>query len=349
MPQGSAHPGGQACLIGSTRWVSGESGGLVKPAELVRALGPALDGALIERHDSDYARRRLVWNGIFDRWPAVIVRARSVADVRRTIAVAAEARCLLAVRCGGHSLPGFSTCDDGIVLDLSSLNQVAVDAEKRVAEIGGGALLGHVDRGTAPHGLVAPAGVVSHTGAGGLTLGGGMGWLSRRLGLTIDSLLSAEVCLADGRVAHVSEASEPELFWGLRGGGGNFGVVTRFVFRLHELGPVLVGSWMYPASQVGTVLERYAELAARAPRQLSTAFTATAAAIRVTAFWSGSEEGAQAAVAPTASLAGQPRARSAESPSWTCRAGQMITSAGDGGVTRRAGSSTRSAGRRPAS
>jgi FAD/FMN-containing dehydrogenase len=271
-------------------------------AELIRALGPALDGALIERHDSDYARWRLVWNGMFDRRPALIVRARSVADVQRTIAVAGEARSLLAVRCGGHSLPGFSTCDDGIVLDLSSLNRVAVDAERQIAEVGGGALLGDVDRGTARYGLVAPAGVVSHTGAGGLTLGGGMGWLSRRLGLTVDSLLSAEVCLADGRVAHVSEASEPELFWGIRGGGGNFGVVTRFVFRLHELGPVLVGCWMYPASQMRTVLERYAELSALAPRQLSTAFTATAAAIRVTAFWSGSEKGAQAAVAPYGEL-----------------------------------------------
>jgi FAD/FMN-containing dehydrogenase len=271
-------------------------------AGLVRALGPQLDGALIDSHDSDYAQARLVFNGMIDRRPAAIVRARSMADVRRTVAAAGEAGSLLAVRCGGHSFPGFSTCDDGIVLDLSSLNRVAVDAERRIAEVGGGALLGDVDRGTARYGLVAPAGVVSHTGAGGLTLGGGMGWLSRRLGLTIDSLLSAEVCLADGRVAQVSEASEPELFWGIRGGGGNFGVVTRFVFRLHELGPVLVGCWVYPLSQMRTVLERYSEVSARAPRQLSTALTATAAGIRVTAFWSGSEKGAQVAVAPYGEL-----------------------------------------------
>jgi FAD/FMN-containing dehydrogenase len=233
----------------------------------------------------------------------VIVRARNVADVQRTIGVAVEAGSLLAVRCGGHSFPGFSTCDDGIVLDLSSLNGVTIDSHVRRAEVGGGAVLGDLDRATAPYGLVAPAGVVSHTGAAGLTLGGGMGWLSRRLGLTIDSLMAAEVCLADGRVVRASEAQEPELFWGLRGGGGNLGVVTRFVFGLHELGPILVGSWMYPASQAATALERYAEVTALASRQLSTAFTATAAGIRVTAVWSGSTLGAEAAVAAYGKLA----------------------------------------------
>jgi FAD/FMN-containing dehydrogenase len=233
---------------------------------------------------------------VIDRRPAAIVRAQSVADVRRTIEVAAEAGSLIAVRCGGHSFPGFSTCDEGIVLDLSAMNRVVIDPVGCTAEVAGGALIGDVDRTAAPHGLVTPAGVVSHTGAAGLTLGGGMGWLSRRLGLTIDSLLAADVCLADGRVVLASEVEESELFWGLLGGGGNFGVVTRFVFRLHQLGPIVVGSWTYPSTQVGGVLARYAELAGRASPQLGTAFTAKTAGIRVSAVWSDSEDGAQTAV-----------------------------------------------------
>ena len=255
---------------------------------LIRALDRSgLGGAVIGSGDDGYERLRRVWNGVFDRRPAAIVRPVSVPDVQRVIAVAGEAGSLLAVRCGGHSFPGFSTCDGGIVLDLSPMDRVVIDPVAGTAEVGGGALLGDLDRAASPYGLVMPAGVVSHTGAAGLTLGGGMGWLSRRLGLTIDSLLAAEVCLADGHVVRVSEAEEPELFWGLRGGGGNFGVVTRFEFRLHELGPVLVGSWIYPAAQAGGVLARYAAAATRASRQLSTAFTATADGIRVTAMWSG--------------------------------------------------------------
>jgi len=250
----------------------------------------------------EYEQTRRVWNAIADRRPAAIVRARSVADVTRTIAVAAEVGCLLAVRCGGHSFPGFSTCDDGIVLDLAAMKEIVVDPVARTAHVGGGSLLGDLDRAGSPHGLVTPAGVVSHTGAAGLTLGGGMGWLSRRLGLTIDSLLEAEVCTADGRVVIASAQEESELFWGLRGGGGNFGVVTRFKFRMHELGSVLVGSWTYPFAQTRTVLRRYAELAAAARRPLTTAFTVTAAATRVTAVWSGSTAGAEEAVKPYGTL-----------------------------------------------
>jgi FAD/FMN-containing dehydrogenase len=271
----------------------------VNSGQLIRALDRSgLDGAMIGSGDDRYEQLRRVWNGVFDRRPAAIVRAGSVPDVQRTIAVAGEAGSLLAVRCGGHSFPGFSTCDEGIVLDLSPMNWVMINPDEGTAVVGGGALLGDLDRAAAPYGLVMPAGVVSHTGAAGLTLGGGMGWLSRRLGLTVDSLLAAEVCLADGHVVRVSEAEEPELFWGLRGGGGNFGVVTRFELRLHELGPVLVGSWIYPAAQTGGVLARYAEAATGASRQLSTAFTATAGGIRVTSMWSGSEDGAHDAVAP---------------------------------------------------
>jgi FAD/FMN-containing dehydrogenase len=271
--------------------------------QLIQALaGASLDGTVVGSQHPSYERCRRVWNGVIDRRPAAIVRARSVTDVTRTIQVAAEARCLLAVRCGGHSFPGFSTCDDGVVLDLSSMNRVVIDRAGCTAEVAGGSLLGDLDRAAVPHGLVTPAGVVSHTGAAGLTLGGGMGWLSRSMGLTIDNLLAADVCLADGRVVRTSAAEEPELFWGLRGGGGNFGVVTRFVFRLHQLGPILVGSWMYPGTQTSSVLERYSELASEASPRLGTAFTSTAAGTRVTAVWSGSEDGAEAAVAPYGKL-----------------------------------------------
>jgi FAD/FMN-containing dehydrogenase len=269
----------------------------MESAHLVHELGRSgLDGSVVASGDRSYERWRRVWNGVIDRRPAAIVRAHSVADVRRTIEVAAEAGSLIAVRCGGHSFPGFSTCDEGIVLDLSSMNRVVIDPVGCTAEVAGGALIGDLDRTAAPHGLVTPAGVVSHTGAAGLTLGGGMGWLSRRLGLTIDNLLAADVCLADGRVVLASEVEESELFWGLRGGGGNFGVVTRFVFRLHQLGPILVGSWTYRDTQRGSVLARYAQLASGASPQLGTALTATTAGIRVSAVWSDSEDGAQAAV-----------------------------------------------------
>jgi FAD/FMN-containing dehydrogenase len=270
----------------------------VESEQLIEALGRSgLDGQVLCCRDAGYDEGRRVWNGLIDRRPAAIVRVESVADVQRVIEVSAEAGSLLAIRCGGHSFPGFSTCDGGIVLDLSSWRRVSIDPVERTAEVPGGALLGDLDRAAVPHGLVAPAGVVSHTGAGGLTLGGGMGWLSRRLGLTIDSLLAAEVCLADGRLLLASEAEEPELFWGLRGGGGNFGVVTRFVFRLHDLGSIHVGSWSCPAADAAGVLAGYAELAERASRQLSSAFTVTRETMRLGAVWSGPEAGANAAVA----------------------------------------------------
>jgi FAD/FMN-containing dehydrogenase len=263
----------------------------------------AANGIVISPDHPDYERLRRVWNGTADRRPAAIVRARNSADVSKTIGVAAEQGSLLAVRCGGHSLAGLSTCDGGIVLDLSAMNSVIVDRAARVAEVGGGALLGDLDVAGFSAGLVTPAGIVSHTGVAGLTLGGGMGWLSRRFGLTVDNLLSAEIVTADGRLIETGPEVEPELFWGIRGGGGNFGVVTKFRFRMHPLGPILVGRWTYPRAACETALQNFGELAARAPRELTSAFTLTASGLSVTVLWSGPAGGAEKAIAPYGALA----------------------------------------------
>jgi FAD/FMN-containing dehydrogenase len=279
-------------------------------AVLVRELyRVALDGDVVDRDHADYDRFRRVWNAVADRRPAVIVRARSVFDVEKVVAVAAEHGALLAVRGGGHSIPGLSTCDDGIVLDLSAMNAVVVDGAAGRADVLGGALLSDLDRAGARNGLVVPAGVVSHTGVAGLTLGGGMGWLSRRLGLTIDSLLAADIVTADGRSRRVSADAEPDLFWAIRGGGGNFGVATRFTFQTHPLGPVMVGHWAYPAVQSGAVLRRYCDLSANAPRELTTGIVLTSAQLLITALWSGSPDIGESAVAPFGAI-GQPKSAS---------------------------------------
>ena len=261
-----------------------------------------LEGSVIDRNHGDYDRLRRVWNGMVDRRPAAIIRARSAEDVAKAVRVAAERQLPLAVRCGGHSFPGLSTCDDGILLDLSLMKDIAIDPAARRAGVGGGALLGDLDAAGAPHGLVTPAGVVSHTGVGGLTLGGGMGWLSRRFGLTIDNLVGAEVVTADGRLRRTSLEAEPELFWAIRGGGGNFGVVTHFSFVLHPLGPVAVGQWVYPTSEAAAALRGYCDVAADAPRELTTIFVLTPAELTIKALWSGSPTGWETAFARLGSL-----------------------------------------------
>lgn len=272
------------------------------------AIGGALssagmDGLIVDRDHVEYDKHRRIWNSLADRRPSAIVRARNVEDVRKTVQIAAKQNALLAVRSGGHSLPGLSTCDDGIVLDLSLINYVKVDAAAGVAEVGGGALLGDLDAAGARAGLVTPAGVVSHTGVAGLTLGGGMGWLSRRFGLTIDNLLGAEVVTADGRLIWASADSEPDLFWGLRGGGGNFGVVTRFRFRMHPLGPIVVGCWTYSANDSEAVLRGFQRLSSAAPRELTTSFELMSNELAVTACWSGAQESATTIVSPFGNLA----------------------------------------------
>jgi FAD/FMN-containing dehydrogenase len=216
----------------------------------------------------DYDAARAVWNAMHDRRPALIVRPRTPAEVAEAIAYARARDLVIAVRSGGHSMPGHSVCDDGMVIDLRALNHVRVDPDARRATVGGGALLGEVDRATQAHGLVVPAGVVSHTGAGGLTLGGGVGRLMRRYGLTIDSLLAAEVVTAEGEVLRASGDEHPDLFWALRGGGGNFGIVSEFTFALHEISELGILAMFHPLEAARTVLEHGRRAMADGPDEL---------------------------------------------------------------------------------
>jgi FAD/FMN-containing dehydrogenase len=217
---------------------------------------PGFTGTVIRPDEAGYDAARAIWNAMHDRRPALIARPQSVPDVVAAVRYARAEGLLIAVRGGGHSMPGHSVCDDGIVIDLRALSQVHVDPQARRATVGGGTLLGEVDRVTQEHGLVLPAGVVSHTGAGGLTLGGGVGRLMRRFGLTIDSLRSAEVVTADGGILRASADEHADLFWALRGGGGNFGIVTEFEFALHELSELLVLATFHPLTEARRVIER---------------------------------------------------------------------------------------------
>ena len=230
-------------------------------------------GEIVRPDDPGYDAARAVWNSMIDRRPALIVRPTGTDDVVAALRFAREQDLIVAVRCGGHSIPGFSTCDDGIVIDLSLMRGVDVDPERRTARVRGGSLLAELDDAAQAHGLVCPVGVVSHTGVAGLTLGGGMGRLQRKLGLTIDSLLAVELVTADGRVVRASEDENPELFWGMRGAGANFGVVTSFEFLLHPFdGTVTHGTVTHPIERAEELAERYRELVEEGPDELWTSF-----------------------------------------------------------------------------
>ena len=203
-------------------------------------------GALIEPGDAGYDEARAVYNGMIDKRPALVAQCAGADDVARIIAYARESGLPLAVRGGGHNGAGLGTVDDGIVLDLSPMRGIDVDPVARTVRVGGGCTWGEVDRATHEHGLATPSGIIATTGVGGLTLGGGLGHLTRSCGLAIDNLVSADVVLANGELVHASADEHPDLFWALRGGGGNFGVVTAFEFRLHEIDTVIGGPTFWP-------------------------------------------------------------------------------------------------------
>ena len=227
-------------------------------------------GDVIAPNDDAYDDARRVWNTAFDRRPAALVRPASVQDVATAIRFGRDRDLEIAIRSGAHSASGHSTTNGGLVIDLSRLRGVTVDARRRTARADGGTLLGELDIAAQAHGLVCPVGVVGHTGVAGLTLGGGTGRLQRHFGLTIDNLQAVELVTADGRIVRASESEEPDLFWGIRGAGANFGVVTEFEFKLHEFGPLLHrGMRVYPASKVHEAWAMFRDFAAVAPDEVA--------------------------------------------------------------------------------
>jgi hypothetical protein len=237
----------------------------------VDALRRSFAGELIRPGDADYDQRRKVWNAAIDRRPGLIARCASVSDVTEAVRFARRIGLTTAVRSGGHSLPGQSVCDNGIVIDLALMKGISVNPEARTVRAEGGVLLGELDRATQEFGLVVPAGIVSHTGLAGLTLGGGIGWTMRKFGLTIDQLVSADLITANGDFCRASEDENADLFWGIRGGGGNFGIVTAFEFRLNRLGPmVLSGPVAWPMERSPDVMRFYRDWIREVPDEVNT-------------------------------------------------------------------------------
>jgi FAD/FMN-containing dehydrogenase len=237
----------------------------------VDELKSAFRGELIRPGDASYDEHRKVWNGSIDRRPALIARCAGVADVIAAVRFARRAQLPVAVRSGGHSFPGLSVADNAIVIDLRQMRGIRVDPEARTARVQAGALWEDVDHETQAFGLAMTGGIVTHTGVAGLTLGGGIGWLQRKLGLTIDHLLRVDVVTAQGELVRASEQENDDLFWGVRGGGGNFGIVTEFEFRLHSVGPTVVaGPVFWPISESPKVLRFYRDWIAEGPDELMT-------------------------------------------------------------------------------
>ena len=245
-------------------------GTLIEPGA-VDELRASLRGELVRPGDDGYDEHRKVWNGSIDRRPGLIARCAGVADVRQAVRFARGHGLVVAVRGGGHSFPGLSVCDDGMLIDLGLMKGVRVDPEAGKVRAQAGVLLGELDRETQTFGFAVPAGIVTHTGLAGLTLGGGIGWIMRKYGLTIDQLQSVDVITADGEFVKANEAENADLFWGVRGGGGNFGIVTDFEFRLNPLGPhVVAGPVFWPMEDAPEVLRFYRDWIAECPDELMT-------------------------------------------------------------------------------
>src|SRR6476661_2653768 len=283
----------------------------------INELETGLAGSLVRPGDREYEEARHIWNRAIDKHPSMIVRPASTADVVRTVRFAASEGLPVAVRGGSHSVAGFSTCDDGIVVDLSAMDTVAVDAERRRAVAGGGTKWAGFDAATQAHGLATTGGLISTTGLGGFTLGGGIGHLVRAYGLACDNLLAAEVVTADGSVVRASPDDDAELYWGLRGGGGNFGVVTSLELALHPLGPeVLGGVVFYAGDEAVDVATKWRDAVANAPDELTSLLNLTTAPpapfipeewhfkkiAAVLVCWAGDPAAGESIVAPLRSL-----------------------------------------------
>jgi FAD/FMN-containing dehydrogenase len=251
---------------------TGRTGGEIPRLEegAIAALRSRFRGELIQPGDETYEPARRVWNGAIDRHPALVARATGVADVQAAVRFTRERTLALAVRGGGHNVAGTAVCDGGLVLDCSPMKGVWIDPVARTARAQPGLLWGELDRETHAFGLATTGGIITHTGIAGLTLGGGLGWLMRKHGLACDNLLSADVVTADGECLRACKTEHADLFWGLRGGGGNFGVVTSFEYRLHPVGTVLAGPVLYPADAARAVLGAYRDWLPDAPDELTT-------------------------------------------------------------------------------
>ncbi len=242
------------------------------PASAARKEITGFEGRLIGPEDAEYEEARKVYNAMIDKRPALIAQCAGPDDVIKALTFASDHDLLVAIRGGGHNGAGLGTCEDGVVIDLSLINGVEVDPEARTVRVGGGATWGEVDSATNEHGLATPSGIISTTGVGGLTLGGGLGNLTRTCGLSIDNLLEAELVLASGERIRANAEEHPDLYWAIRGGGGNFGVVTSFLFRLHDVDTVVAGPTFWPVELGAEVLSAYREFLPNAPRELNAFF-----------------------------------------------------------------------------
>ncbi|MGM9509095.1 FAD-binding oxidoreductase [Larkinella sp. GY13] len=272
--------------------------------EVLVDLKTSFRGQLVLADHTHYNSVRSVWNGMIDKRPALIAQCAGVADCIGAVIFARQQNLIVAVRGGGHSFAGNAVCDNGLVIDLSLMRSIRVDVMRKTVRAEGGALLSDLDYETQVFGLAVPSGTVSHTGVAGLTLGGGQGWLMNKYGLTCDNLLAADIILADGRFLTVSNDQHPDLFWAIRGGGGNFGIVTSFEFQLHPVGPTILGGMvLYPITQAAEVLRFYRDFSMSAPDELGLiagllSLPDGTPAIAIVAGWCGSLEEGETVLAP---------------------------------------------------